>query len=234
MSRSLQINGVVWTVSLLGERVLLIRPEENDVKLSLIHQSTAVLEKADLQQVKDIIPAYNSIAIIYDRLSEDLDKEIENIKSQLKESPISGISTRTHKVPVCYELGLDWKDLEKHTGLSRNEIITRHTEVSYTVAMMGFIPGFLYLSGLKEAISCPRKTEPRTKVPAGSVGIAGNQTGIYSMESPGGWQIIGRTPNSFFDPKTDPPSKVKPGDEIEFYSISESEFKKLKAEEGLS
>lgn len=219
---------------MLGERALLIKPEENDVELSLIHQSTAVLEQAGLQQVTDIIPAYNSIAIIFDRLTEDPEKEIEIIQSQLKGNSTLEISPQTHKVPVCYELGLDWKDLEKHTGLSRKEIIKRHSEASYTVAMMGFIPGFLYLSGLDEAISCPRKAEPRTKIPAGSVGIAGNQTGVYSLESPGGWQIIGRTPSSFFDPKTDPPSEVKPGDEIEFYSISETEFKKLKAEERLS
>ena len=218
---------------MLGERALLIKPEENNVELSLIHLGTEVLEKAGLHQVTDIIPAYNSIALIYDRLTEDPDKEVEEIQSKLKKISAPEISPQIHKVPVCYELGLDWECVEKHTGLKRKEVIKKHMNSNYTVAMMGFIPGFLYLAGLDEKISCPRKAEPRTKIPAGSVGIAGNQTGVYSLESPGGWQIIGRTPNSFFDPKMDPPSEVKPGDKIEFYSISESEFKKLRTEEGL-
>lgn len=218
---------------MLGERALLIKPEENNVELSLIHLGTEVLEKAGLHQVTDIIPAYNSIALIYDRLTEDPDKEVEEIQSKLKKISTSEISPQIHKVPVSYELGLDWEGVEKHTGLKRKEVIKKHMNSNYTVAMMGFIPGFLYLSGLDEKISCPRKAEPRTKIPAGSVGIAGNQTGVYSLESPGGWQIIGRTPNSFFDPKMDPPSEVKPGDKIEFYSISEPEFKKLRTEEGL-
>lgn len=231
MSGSLQINGVAWTVSVLGERALLIKPKENDVRLSLIHLSTEILEKAELNQVTDIIPAYNSIALIYEWLVEDPIKEIGRIQAKLKEFSVSEIPPQMHKVPVCYELELDWKDVEKHSGLTRDLIIEKHTASIYTVAMLGFIPGFLYLSGLDEKISCPRKAEPRTKIPAGSVGIAGNQTGVYSLESPGGWQIIGRTPISFFDPKMDPPSEVRPGDKVEFYSISETEFKRLKTEE---
>lgn len=233
MSRSLQINGVSWELSFLGERALLLSSEEDGIELSAIHQTAAVLENAGLKQITDIIPAYSSIALIYDEFPEDFDAEVEAIQSQISESSGTQISPQTHKVPVCYELGLDWNEVEKHTGLSREAIIKKYTEGNYTVAMMGFIPGFLYLSGLDETISCPRKAEPRTKVPEGGVGIAGNQTGIYSMESPGGWQIIGRTPSSFFDPKMDPPCEIKPGDEIEFYSISETEFKKLKAEKEL-
>lgn len=234
MSRSLQINGVAWKVSVLGERALLIKPEEKEVKLSVIHQSTAVLEKAGVQQLTDIIPAYDSIALIYDRSIEDIDSEIEVIQSQFQESYTVEITPRIYKIPVCYELGLDWKNVENYTGLSRKEVIKKHTDENYTLAMMGFLPGFLYLSGLNEVISCPRKAAPRINIPAGSVGIAGNQTGVYSLESPGGWQIIGRTPNSFFDPKMDPPSEVRLGDKIEFYSISEIEFNKVKAEEDQS
>lgn len=234
MSLSLLINGVSWGVSFLGEGALLLSAGENDIELSDIHQVSAVLEQADLKQVTDIISAYTSIALIYDEFPEDLDSEVEAIQSQISECSDTEISPQTHKVPVSYELGLDWNEVEKHTGLSREGIIKKHTDGNYMVAMMGFIPGFLYLSGLDEAISCPRKTEPRTKVPEGGVGIAGNQTGIYSMESPGGWQIIGRTPSSFFDQTMDPPSEIKPGDKIEFYSISETEFKKLKAEKELS
>lgn len=219
---------------MLGEKALLIIPSESEVKLSLIHQAAAVLEKAALKKITDIIPAYNSIALIFDRILEDLKSEIEAIQWQLEEVSATEISSQIHKVPVCYELGLDWEEVEDHTGLKRKDIIKKHIGGDYVIAMMGFIPGFLYLSGLDQTISCPRKAEPRTKIPEGSVGIAGKQTGIYSLESPGGWQIIGRTPDSFFDPNAYPPVKVRPGDSVEFYSISKSEFRKLKDGGGTS
>lgn len=227
MSGSLQINGVTWTVSVLGEKALILKPQEDDFELSLIHLGTEVLEKSGSPQITDIVPAYNSIALIFDRLVEDPEHHIDKIQSQLNRQSDPEISPKTHNVPVCYELGLDWEEVQKHTSLKKKEIVDKHIGGDYTVAMMGFIPGFLYLSGLDDKISCPRKAEPRTKIPGGSVGIAGNQTGIYSLESPGGWQIIGRTPDSFFDPKMDPPSEVKPGDKVEFYRISEAKFKKL-------
>ena len=134
-------------------------------------------------------------------------------------------STRKRiEIPVCYALGMDWDTVEAHTGLARDEVARRHKAGRYVVAMMGFMPGFLFLDGLDEAISCPRRGVPRGSVPEGAVGIAGHQTGIYSVESPGGWQIIGRSPRSFFDAGAMPPSGVEPGDEVAFVEITEEVF----------
>ncbi|HET8864483.1 MAG TPA: 5-oxoprolinase subunit PxpB [Gracilimonas sp.] len=232
MSGSLQINGIDWQVSLLGEQVLVIKPEGENADLSLIHESARLLEKADLKGLTDIISTYDSIALIFDRLLEEPDSEAEKLQPALNGLSSEKISPQKHRVPVCYELGLDWQQVEEHTGLSRQEIIKKHSTSKYVTAMMGFIPGFIYLDGLDKKISCPRKANPRTKIPEGSVGIAGEQTGVYSQESPGGWQIIGRTPDSFFDANKEPPSQIEPGDIVEFYEISEAEFRKLKENRG--
>jgi len=157
-----------------------------------------------------------------------LNEEIQAIEKVCADILINQSSPQRYEVPVCYELGLDWDEVEGHAGLSREKIIGLHISGSYTVAMQGFIPGFLYLSGLSEKIACPRREEPRTKIPAGSIGIGGNQTGIYSLESPGGWQIIGQTPISFFDASKTPPSQVEAGDKVVFKKISEEEFQNLK------
>ncbi|MEX2477998.1 MAG: 5-oxoprolinase subunit PxpB [Gracilimonas sp.] len=230
MSGSLQINGIDWELSILGERALVIKPTRDHSKLSLIHETAAFLENADFPGLTDIITAYDSIALIFDRLLEDLDSEAEKIESGLKGIRAAKTTPKKHRIPVCYELGLDWETMEEHTGFDRQEIIKKHKASEYVIAMMGFIPGFLYLEGLNDSISCPRRSNPRTRIPKGSVGIAGNQTGVYSLESPGGWQIIGRTPYSFFDITKEPPCPVSPGDRVEFYAISEAEFKELQSD----
>jgi|AntRauTorcE11897_2_1112592.scaffolds.fasta_scaffold00447_4 inhibitor of KinA len=227
MSISLQINGIDWQVSALGEKALLMKPKKAAAPLSLIHETVGFLENANITGLTDIIPAYNSIALVFNRLLQDLDSETEKLGSGLKGSGVGKRSVKKHRIPVCYELGLDWGTVEEHTGLEREAIINKHAAAKYVLAMMGFIPGFLYLDGLDAKISCPRKANPRTKIPAGSVGIAGAQTGVYSLESPGGWQIIGRTPDSFFDINKEPPCSVEPGDHIEFYEITEAQFEEL-------
>ncbi len=119
-----------------------------------------------------------------------------------------------------------------NSHLNKEEVITFHTEPEYLVYMLGFAPGFPYLGGLNEKISAPRKENPRLKIWAGSVGIAGKQTGIYPIPSPGGWQIIGRTPLQLFNPYRESPCLLQSGDSIRFYSISESEFVHWKEESG--
>jgi inhibitor of KinA len=228
MSKLLQLNGESWRVSVLGEQALLLQPTLDDIPISTIHSAAGLLEKASIYGVVDIIPAYESIALIFDRILGDMEKEVETIESVIPAFSDAETSPQKIKIPVCYDLGLDWEIVEKQTGLSQNEIIEIHQKGHYTLAMMGFIPGFLYLSGLDKTIYCPRKEEPRTHIPAGSVGIGGEQTGVYSLESPGGWQIIGRTPCSFFDARLDPPSKVQLGDKVEFGRISEQEFSEWK------
>lgn len=227
-SGSLQINGENWRVSVLAEQVLILEPDYNQVPLSLIHTVTKLLEKANLNKVNDLIPGFENIAMVYESLIEDLSREIEIIQQSIEVGSQEFDDPQTIEVPVCYELGLDWEIVESHTGFSREEVIQKHMRETYTIAMMGFMPGFLYLSGMNKGISTPRKESPRTRIPQGSIGIGGDQTGIYSLQSPGGWQIIGRTVESFFDLKSDPPVTVQPGDKLVFKRIREQEFYKLK------
>ncbi|MBD3615116.1 MAG: 5-oxoprolinase subunit PxpB [Gracilimonas sp.] len=230
MSKSLHLNGQTWNVSFLGEQALLLKPEQEEIPLSLIHQTYRRLEQSMISGVIDLIPTYESIGLIYNRLLEDLNVEIEKLQNQISDKSEEKISHRKYEIPVCYGLGLDWKEVEKHTGLTQELIIKKHTQTEYTVAMMGFMPGFVYLSGMDKTLECPRKENPRTKIPEGAVGIAGGQTGVYSLESPGGWQIIGRTPHSFFNIKEEPPTYLKLGDKLVFHPISIEEFEELKNE----
>lgn len=224
MLRSLQIKGEFWKVSLLGEKALLLQPDVEAEGLHLIHALAHALEVSNLEGVTDIIPAYESIAIVFEKALTDVEAHLHQIEKAIVHADEIDIEPAHIKIPVCYELGLDWPEVERHTSLTKKEIIAKHTSEVYTLAMMGFLPGFIYLSGLHESIVCPRKENPRTKIPAGSVGIGGSQTGIYSLESPGGWQIIGRTPVSFFEADKNPPVPLNPGDTISFYAISNEEF----------
>ena len=133
---------------------------------------------------------------------------------------------KTWKIPICYdeEFAIDLNEVSDKCKLDKNLVKKRHKEVIYDVDFIGFLPGFLYLRNLDKSLYFPRKKNPRTHIPKGSVGIAGNQTGIYNTESPGGWNIIGRTPMRLFDKLKDPPIKIKQGDKIIFKEISRKEF----------
>ena len=218
-------------MSTLGEHALLLEPRMHEIPISIIHKSVRMIEAASIPDVTDIIPSYESIALVYGRLLKSPEVEIKVISNSLTDVVSESYSPKSHNIVVCYELGMDWEAVEAHTGLEREKIIHQHLSGSYEVAMMGFLPGFLYLSGLNDSIACPRREEPRTKIPAGSVGIGGHQTGIYSLESPGGWQIIGRTPYSFFDAGQDPPTKVRFGDQVVFERISEDHYTSLKGKD---
>ncbi|MDR9418017.1 allophanate hydrolase subunit 1 [Gracilimonas sp.] len=234
MSTSLRINGRNWEVSALDERTLLIGPADKVDILSGIHETTKLLEQCDISEILDIIPAYQSIALVFDHVVIDVKDEIRSLQKQLS-TEFSQISPpKKHEVLVCYELGLDWKEVESHTGLNREEIIKKHSETEYSIATMGFTPGFVYLEGMLASISTPRRQNPRTKIPAGSVGIGGSQTGFYGLESPGGWQIIGRTPNTYFRVGDYPPTPFSVGDKLRFTPISKQEFESLEQENRLS
>ncbi len=135
-------------------------------------------------------------------------------------------------IPVCYdqEVAADLKTFCQDKSIAVNDLVRLHTKVRYPVHFIGFLPGFPYLGGLDKQLFKARKSKPRSSVPEGSVGIAGHQTGVYPTASPGGWNIIGRTPMKFFDPESHPPSLLKPGDDIQFYSISVKTFYTLKNE----
>ncbi len=215
-------NGVEWKSSILGEGALLISPDANEA-LPKIHQLSREIESLKLAGIVDLVPSYKALCIFFDEdiwSYNSILEKLESLPKSLWDQSKAAIIT----IPLCYEMGLDWDELEMHTKLGKDEIIEIHSKTEYKVAMMGFIPGFVFLAGLDERISCPRKQTPRTSIPPGSVGIGSNQTGIYSLESPGGWNILGRTPVSFFDVNQMPPTQANPGDIIRFKPISKEEF----------
>jgi inhibitor of KinA len=134
------------------------------------------------------------------------------------------------EIPVCYGgvHGPDLTEVAVHTGLAAQEVIHRHQQPLYRVVMIGFAPGFPYLSGMDQTLATPRKATPRLKIAAGAVGIAGKQTGVYPFSTPGGWQIIGRTPLPLFDVNASPPTSLRPGDYVRFSAISEEEYDVLR------
>ena len=199
----------------------------------------AFLKDNPLMGIKDIIPAYHTVTLVYDTallkknkpvttVYDSICEQLEKAVDQFTVSPDT--CPRLMKLPVCYDLSLgqDLASLALLHKLSIEEVIQLHTSRSYRVYMIGFLPGFTYMGTVDEKIATPRKAQPRMRVPAGSVGIAGEQTGIYPFDSPGGWQLIGQTPISLFSVDEEDPCYLKPGDEVEFYPISFSEFAKLK------
>jgi len=180
-----------------------------------------------LRGVREWVPAYSSVLVIFDPLLV----EISKVKSWLKDcleniSDIDAGKTRKLIIPVHYggENGPDLAYVASYNHLSPGEVVRRHTAQTYHVGMMGFTPGFAYLLGLDPSLATPRLKSPRTLVPAGSVGIAGGQTGIYPLESPGGWQLIGRTEMALFDPDHPPYFLLSPGDEVQFQAVNQGRF----------
>jgi inhibitor of KinA len=134
------------------------------------------------------------------------------------------------EIPVCYdrEFAPDLDDVAKHAEISAQEVVALHSKSKYRVACIGFVPGFTFLAGLPRNLGTPRRDVPRKEIPPGSVGIGGAQTGIYPLRSPGGWNLIGRTPLKLFDPSKNPPTLLHPGDRVRFRAISTEEFESLK------
>ena len=192
------------------------------------------LRKADIIGVVELVPTYTSICIHYDpaMLSyETLQRTIGQIKINLSEDNQEAPG-RIVEIPVCYggEYGPDLSFVAQHNGLTPEEVIKRHSEGEYLVYMLGFLPGFAYMGGMDASIACPRLESPRTKIPAGSVGIAGTQTGIYPLSSPGGWQLIGRTPLKMFAIHGDQTQfALSAGDRVRFVPITEETYRKMEA-----
>lgn len=178
-----------------------------------------------------VTTAYNSILIVFDDFKVDLDNEIENLKQiYLHKSKKIYRNNTLWKIPVCYdyEFGIDLKEIAAEKNKSVTEIMKLHTKAVYTVFFIGFLPGFLYLGGLPEELIMPRKATPRLRIEKGAVAIGGNQTGVYPVESPGGWNIIGNSPLPFFDATKDVPCFAKPGDAIQFYSVTKKKYDDIK------
>lgn len=182
----------------------------------------------------DLRPAYASLLVVFDPLRAGPDAMEEAVRRALTASSEAPPPRARHvDLPVLYggEMGPDLPEVAEAAGLSPDEAAALHARAGYRVAFLGFAPGFAYLAGLPERLATSRLPTPRTRVPAGSVGIAGDQTGVYPLDSPGGWRLIGRTPLSLFDPARTPMSLLHPGDRVRFRPVSLSEFERLAAEE---
>lgn len=181
-----------------------------------VHSLAARLAQNPLDGVLETVPGYASLVVHYDPLVRAHAEITEWLAAHLNvEGQASPHPPRRVEVPVIYD-GPDLPFVAQHCGLSVDEVIRLHSQSDYTVFMMGFMPGFPYLGKLPEALRVPRLETPRTHVPAGSVAIAGGQTGIYPQDSPGGWRLIGRTDLKLYDPQREPPFLFAPGDIVRF------------------
>ncbi|HEV3498584.1 MAG TPA: 5-oxoprolinase subunit PxpB [Actinomycetes bacterium] len=195
----------------MGERGLLVEVEE----LETVHRLHAALRELDPPGVVELVPAYRTVLIVAEPDRAGVLDELATALPELELPPAEAVAGETVEVPVRYD-GEDLPEVARLTGLEAEEVVRRHTAPEYTVAFLGFSPGFPYLVGLDPALEVPRRDTPRTSIPAGSVGLAGNQTGIYPTASPGGWQLIGRTEVTLFDPARDPPALLAPGTRLRF------------------
>lgn len=194
-----------------------------------------VLRQHRFHFVTNLVPAYASLAVHYDagllwmmrkEGETAYDVAVEQIEKLLEEMPAVKKESRLMRIPVCYEAPFapDLSVIADSRKIPVADIIALHTAPTYHVYMLGFLPGFAYMGEVDSRIAAPRHPQPRKEVAAGSVGIAGRQTGIYSLASPGGWNIIGRTPLPLFNADAQEPVLLKPGDTIQFYSITADEF----------
>jgi inhibitor of KinA len=195
------------------------------------------LNKSPFPGFVELVPAYTTVTVFYtpwvvgeqgtespyDRVIFFIQNRLANLKTA------KTIAGNPVEIPVCYggTFGPDLEFVARVNNLSPEEVIAIHAGGTYLVYMIGFAPGFPYLGGMAQKIAAPRKENPVADIPAGSVGIAGNQTGIYPIRTPGGWQLIGRTPLALFRPNQEPPALLKAGDQVKFIPISLAEFDKM-------
>jgi KipI family sensor histidine kinase inhibitor len=204
----------------LGEEIAL---ENHQRVLKLLR----LLQAEPVDGVRNLQPAYSSLMIKFDPLRldhDELQSRLVPYLSRLDREPLP--ATREVEIPVCYggEFGPDLSDVAEMHGMTAAQVIKLHSSALYVVYFLGFAPGFAYLGGLPEALASARLETPRAKVPQGSVGIGGKQTGVYPFSTPGGWRLIGRTPVAMFRRDGNPMSFLQIGDHVRFRKISENEF----------
>lgn len=222
-------------ISPLGDRGILIE-FGGDIESETLQKVLFYKQKIEKEKFKEDIQVtntYNSLLISYMFTIEDVYGEFLELKELISETNIP--KKRDYKIfhiPVCYdeEFGFDLEQISRVNNLSQPEIIQLHTSPLYQLYFIGFLPGFLYLGGLRKELYIPRRNTPRKSVEKGSVGIGGNQTGIYPKTSPGGWQILGRSPVNLFDKNSLPPSPFSAGDKIKFFEISKDDFYEIEGQ----
>lgn len=219
----------------MGERAILIEfaPEtDEDLLDRLLSVKELILEKTVKPKI-EIITSFSSLLVVYHDNIEDVYSEISALEKLIGEVNIKKrIQKQLFHIPVCYEeeFALDLDYLAEVKKMNESQIIALHSAPVYTVYFIGFLPGFLYLGGLDEKLTIPRRNEPRLRVKKGAVGIGQNQTGIYPQESPGGWQIIGNSPVPLFDKSSNSPCEISAGDKIKFYSVNMDEYDRIQRE----
>jgi inhibitor of KinA len=234
----------------IGDSALVVRVREQfeDAPEETLDETLRVfqlLQSAAIPGVIELAPAYTSVAVFFDpvsvvKLGGTAEGTFDELATRIRSAIVP--TSRRHRrrtaanaprlieIPVCYdaEFGVDLGRVAEHTKLSEREIVDLHSTSEYRVACIGFVPGFTFLAGLPRNLATRRRDVPRKEIPAGSVGIGGAQTGIYPLRSPGGWNLIGRTPLRLFEPTKNPPTLLCPGDRVRFRSISREEFESLK------
>ena len=220
-------NQVLIIIDEISEDLLQVKLKENKIDYPYFfwQLSQHILKS---QNNLEIVPGEDSLVIQFNPVLQDREEIKEEIYKLTEsiDAPVKNKLERSKTVPVCYddEFALDMKNILNHAGLSRSEVIGKHCHRDYEVKMIGFTPGFVYLGELSEKIKLPRLTNPRPFVPKGSIGIANNRTGIYPIQGPAGWSIIGRTPIKSFDTKRNDPFLILPRMELIFEQITKSEF----------
>lgn len=196
-----------------------------------VRSMTLAIEQKRLPGITEKVPTYRSLMVHYDPVVtgyHQLLEVLEKLESELHQLQMP--APQVTVIPILYggDYGPDMPTVMNHNGLSQEEVIRIHTSRDYLIYMIGFTPGFPYLGGMDERIATPRLATPRTKIKGGSVGIAGSQTGIYSIDSPGGWQLIGWTPVPLYDPEADNPFLLKAGNYVRFESITEDQYEAIR------
>lgn len=204
----------------LGDSALTIAfgTEKSADLLKRVHAAAFAVSSAAFPEVEDVVTAYLSLAVFYDSGMTSYSALAARVLGVCEHASIAGpapATSRTHEISVTYN-GPDLEDVATSLGLSTEDVISRHLARTYSVDLIGFVPGWAYLSELDPALHLARRAQPRPRVPAGSVAIAGAQTGVYPLVTPGGWHIIGHTDSVMFDPARDPPAIFRPGDKVRF------------------
>lgn len=218
---------------LMGDRGLLLEfGDEISAEVNeKVRRMALAIQAESIEGMIETVPTYRSLLVLYNPLilpADELKKRLIRLEEELKQTSFP--DPKLTKIPVLYggAYGPDLEGVARHLQISPEEVVRLHCSKPYFIYMIGFMPGFPYMGELPDTLITPRLKTPRLSVPAGSVAIAQKQTGIYPMESPGGWQIVGRTPIKLFDPEKDPPALLQMGDLVQFYPIEEKEFESWK------